>query len=196
MRILSVGYARIPRQTNYTSRSVLTFLDYKPPVVGVVGIQSVTMGGTAVADSFNSTDPDYSTGGLYDPNKRLDHAGIGTLGTNKPSISTGSAKIYGTASTGPGGTVSGNIGDGDFFAGGGSGIQDGHVRDDFNMNIASVPLPSSLPGWKGAGRAGKTSQTIGGVTYEYVYNNNDYEESSLSLNGTKAALINKGSNSR
>ncbi len=146
-RLTSVGYARVPLQTNFTRRTILALTKRVPPGWGIVGKNGVTLNGTPFVDSYDSSDPTYSTLGKWDVNKRRDRAGIGTLGTNKPAINTkgGSsppAKVYGSAATGVGGTVVGTIGDGAWIAGGNSGVQPGHATDDFNMAIPDASLPS------------------------------------------------------
>ena len=57
-------------------------------------------------DSYDSTDPTKSTGGLYDSAKKQAHGNVATTSTlaNAGSFG-GSADIYGTIATGPGGQV-------------------------------------------------------------------------------------------
>jgi hypothetical protein len=138
--ITSVGYARTPLHTNYTSRKIYVTTKLNPPVWGIIGKQFVSLNGTPYIDSFNSSDSRFSTGGLYDPAKRSDRAGVGSPASSRPAISTGSALIYGFADTGPGGTVTGNVGDGEWLAAN-TGQQAGHVADDFNMAIPDVAVP-------------------------------------------------------
>jgi hypothetical protein len=145
--LVSIGYARIPLQTNFTRRKVMALTKRLPPGWGIVGKDSVTLNGTPYVDSYDSSNPSYSTLGKWDVTKRRDRAGVGTLGTAHPAINTkgGSsppAKVYGSAATGLGGTVVGTIGDGGWIAAGSSGVQPGHATDDFNMAIPNASLPS------------------------------------------------------
>lgn len=143
-QLTSIGYARIPLQTNFTHRTVLILTKRAPPGWGLVGKNSVTLSGTPYVDSYDSSDPTYSTLGKWDITKRRDRSGVGTLGTAKPAITQKGtpSKIYGSAATGPGGTVNATVGDGSWIAAGNSGAQAGHVTDDFNMAIPDVSLPS------------------------------------------------------
>ena len=188
--IVSIGYGRVPRQTNYTSRTVLALTKRTPPAWGFVGKTSVSMNGNPYIDSYNSADPNFSTGGKYDPAKRHDWAGVATLGTNNGVINTGGGLIYGSAATGPHGTVSGNVGDGQWLTGG-SGQQPGHVTDDFNASITNVALPA---GWNSVTAIANATlasvpQTIGGVTYTAVLAAGDYQFSGMTLNNVGGVLV-------
>jgi hypothetical protein len=168
--VVSVGFARIPRQTNYTSRTVVALTKRARPPWGFVGKTGVSMNGNPYIDSYNSSDPDYSTGGRYDPLKRSDQAGVGTLETNAGAITA--TKIYGSAATGPKGTVVGSVGDGEYLASN-SGQQSGHVFDDFNMAIPNASLPTNWSPTLVAPLPG----IVDGVYYGYILNNRDYEVS-------------------
>ena len=113
---------------------------------GIVAKQNITLGAggsdTPWMDSFDSSNPDYSSNGQYDPLKRKDKAFVATLSSARPAISTGSGEIWGSAATGPNGTITGTVGDG-FWNTTTSGIQPGHVRDDFALNIPEVNEPTS-----------------------------------------------------
>ena len=159
--IVSIGYGRIPTRTNYTSRRVSVMTQENAPIYGIIA-QGTISGGTY--DSYNSTNSLYSTGGQYDPAKRLDNANVGTLSSATPAIS--GVKIYGSASTGPGGTVdagTSTIGDG-VWNSTTTGIQPGHVRDDFNQTLLPVNLPNTtwnmFPG----------SKVLGNKDYKYTGN--------------------------
>ncbi len=138
--IVSVGFGRIPGQTNFTRRTVLVMTKENPPAYAIIAKQTINISGSANIDSFDSTDPNYSTGGQYDPLKRNDRAGVATLSSAVPAISTGSGEIWGFATTGPGGTVTGTVGDGAWNSTT-SGLQPNHVRNDFNLAIPDVSEP-------------------------------------------------------
>jgi hypothetical protein len=182
--IVSVGFGRVPLQTNFTRR-VVTVTAQRGIVWGFVGINGVDMAGTtAYLDSYDSSDPRYSTNGLYTNTMRRDSVGIATLSSATPAIDTRSAKIYGYAATGPGGTVSGNVGDGTFLSTS-SGLQSGHVTDDFNMAIDDVILPGPLK-TAPAPPAGLLTPLLGG--YDYVLGTGDYRMVSLLGLGTDLTL--------
>ncbi len=154
--ITSIGYGRIPLAkgdsdtNNYTRRSVFVTTKANPPPYGIVAKTTITLNGSGSdwpwIDSYDSSNPDYSTGGQYDPLKRRDQAGVATLSTATPAIVTGSGEIWGFATTGPGGTVTGTVGDGNWNITT-SGLQPGHVRDDYNMAIPDVSEPTTTTGW-------------------------------------------------
>src|SRR5207248_7208407 len=92
-------------------------------------------------DSFDSSDPTYSTNGLYVASKRKDNGIALSNSSATPAISVGTGRIYGSVITGAGaGTVtigsSGAVGDADWNATGVAGktglarIEDGHRTDD------------------------------------------------------------------
>jgi hypothetical protein len=139
--IVSIGYGRIPLQTGYTHRSVMVMTKENPLRYGIISKGVIKMGGSTVVDSYDSTDPAHSNNGRYDPTERLDHAYVATLSSAVPAIMQG--KIYGTASTGPLGSATGTIGDGAWQATH-TGVQPGHLTDDFNMAIPNAALPTNF----------------------------------------------------
>ncbi len=112
----------------------------------ILATRRVVIGGTnssgAYVDSYDSSDPLYSTDGRYDPSKRKDQAFVATLSSAAPAIDASMGRIYGHAATAPGGTAIGNIGDGAWLTAIG-GVQPGHVWDDFNATIPNVTLPNT-----------------------------------------------------
>jgi len=168
--IISVGFARIPLQTNYSQRTVMAMVKQVQTDWGFVAKRTIVMSGTTYADSYISSDTNYSTANRYDPSKRRDNCGMASISSLTPAISTGSGKIYGNAATGPGGTVTGNVGDGSWLFSG-SGLQPGHVTDDFNMAIPDVTLPSPWKPWFAPVR----NQMFNGVLYEYVLPSGDWQ---------------------
>jgi hypothetical protein len=185
--IVSVGYARIPlRETNFTSRTVMAITRLMPPPWGIVGKSSVSFNGNPFVDSYNSSDTNFSTNGKWDINKRRDRAGVATLSTNAGGINTGSnGEIYGSAATGPGGTVIGTVGDGDWLAAGNTGLESGHVTDDFNMAVPPVSLPSP---WNPQ-TTPLLNQIINTVTYNMVLSAGDWQLGNTSITAGKGIYI-------
>jgi Tfp pilus assembly protein PilX len=142
--ITSIGYGRVPLNTNYTQRSVFVQTKLLPPKYGIVAKQQLSMNGNPLINSYDSSNDDWSTNGRYDASKQSDRVGVGVLSSATPAIDTGGGRIYGTASTGPGGTVNGNIGSGEWFAGGNSGSEPDHTTDDFNMAVPNASLPGNF----------------------------------------------------
>jgi hypothetical protein len=108
------------------------------------------------ADSFDSSSPLYSTNGLYDPSKSLDHGDVAAWGgltavTNVFDNSTnswtnfGNVTIQGTLETGPYGAAfpgpHGAVGDAAWIRANQTGIQPGHWRTNFVFAFPSVTLP-------------------------------------------------------
>src|SRR5260370_41146216 len=98
--------------------------------------------GTAM-NSFNSADTNYSTGGLYDPNKTRDQAQAVTLSAATNAVQL-DGSVKGMGRTGPGGQVSadkGSEGDANCVNSGNAGIESGHFSDDPNFSYSDVTLP-------------------------------------------------------
>jgi hypothetical protein len=121
----------------------------------MVAKQGITFkGNNCVVDSFDSSNPLYSTGGLYDVTKRKANGSVGTDSSIVSEISVQNANIYGKAMTGPGTVQSavsvgsqGAVGDASWNASH-TGVETGFWSGDFNVNIPDVPAPAasaSLP---------------------------------------------------
>ena len=171
--IVSVGYARIPLATNYTRRTVMALAKLSSPGWGFVAKTTVSMNGNPYVDSYDSSDPRYSSNGYYVVSQRRDRAGVASISTNSGVVNTGGGLIYGNAATGPRGTVIGNVGDGVWLASN-SGQQPGHVSDDFNMAIPDTVFPP--PGWNPQSTLLLgINQIIGGIQYDYVVTEGDWQ---------------------
>src|SRR5262245_28950937 len=137
-------------------------------------------GNNIQSDSFDSSNPLYSTNGLYDPNpnKIRDNGDIATNSGITNSIDVANPSIWGRASTGPGGALSlgpnGAVGSKAWNTGGNHGVQPGWVRDDMNVSFSEIRVPFT---------SGFTpmSGTVGGITYTYVLETGDYAMSNLCM---------------
>ena len=83
---------------------------------GLVAKGQIDMKGNNVStDSFDSSDPLYNTGGLYDPLRHRDHGDVATTSGLTNSVNVANANIWGKVSTGPHGSVKigplGGVGD-------------------------------------------------------------------------------------
>lgn len=144
-------------------------------------------GNNAYTDSFDSSDPTKSTGGLYDVTKRQANGNIGTLSTVTNSVGIGNADVYGTVATGPGGSVSiganGSVGS-TFTAGqratsDATGVSDGYIRSDFTANIPDPALPAGAGSWTSKGNiSGSATLTAG-----------SYSATDISLSGNNTLTI-------
>ncbi len=144
--IYSAGYVRSPlRDGQYISRLVRVTATNPPSVFSraIAANGAVKLSGGAVVDGFNSAVGYYNA-----TTNRNASGGIATDSGQVGAISVGSAHLYGTAVTGPGGTVSvsgGSVGDLNFK---GPGIE-GPEWTNNNMNVAfqsnALPVAQYLP---------------------------------------------------
>jgi hypothetical protein len=99
----------------------------------------ITLSGqNVVVDSYDSAFGPYST-----ISNRMAHGGIATSSTAANAINIGSSHVYGTAETGPGGTITvgtGSIGD----LGWSTGIEPGWSDNDMNVAFPSNTLPAGV----------------------------------------------------
>lgn len=112
---------------------------------GMVAKGSIDLAGKGiVSDSFDSTTEAGSTGGRYDVTKRRDNGDVATNSSVVDTLDVWNAKIYGKASTGPGGNVkiqNGTVGSLAFHASGATGVEDGWSNDDMNVYFPNVEHP-------------------------------------------------------
>ena len=191
--VVSVGFARLPLQTNYSQRSVKAVVKQARLEWGFVAKRDIVLNGNTYADSYISTDPLWSTNGMYNPLRPRDHCGMASVSSLRPAIATGACKIYGTAATGPGGTVTGNVGDGAWLQVN-SGLQPGHVTDDFNMYIPDVVWPPTN-GWNAWNSVTTPATNTDGKVYQYVLDgsvNPDYQFAGPAANPTGNGWLIKG----
>lgn len=152
-------------------RTVQVLTKPKPliPTPGAMVVNSVVFfaGSGITTDSFDSSNTNYSTGGLYDPNKARDHGDVCTLSSTANLLNVGNGKIKGKVRTGPDGQVivgaNGSVGDMNWVNSGKIGIQAGHFADDVNMDIPPVVLPNVNWTPPIAG-----NYNVSGTTYKYV----------------------------
>ncbi len=181
--IESTGFVKIPLENNeFVARRVrVTTQGGAMFMKAMVARGQINLNGNNIAtDSFDSENPLYSTGGMYDPNKRRDNGDVATNSGLVNSLNVGNADIYGHVSTGPGGSVSvgsnGGAGSLAWHAAGNHGIEPGYSSDDMNVSFPDVTAPYAigLPPAPG---------NVGGTNYNYVLSNGDYSMSSLSMSG-------------
>jgi|GEM_PF-460657 len=115
---------------------------------GIVALDYINLNGNGVtSDSFDSSNPLYSLNGQYNVTYRRDHGDIATVSglTNIVNLDLGNANIWGSALTGPGGTLSigsnGKVGDAAWQNSGSSGVQSNHFSQDMNLSFPDVKVP-------------------------------------------------------
>ena len=137
--VRAVAYVEEPLSGKEIERAVRVTTTKEGSLMrGLIARDSITMNGGGVRiDSFDSTDPDFSTDGRYDPARSKDN---GFAGSVRGNIDTGNGGIWGYAATGPNGIVAGNVGD-DAWMASNTGIQPGHVTKDLNVSFPPVGMP-------------------------------------------------------
>jgi hypothetical protein len=195
--IYSTGYVTVPMQSEPVVRTVRVRTTTAPTFFSAVASRSdVNFKGFGVnTDSFDSMDPDYSTGGLYDPAKRK---ATGDVASTDGVIDIQNSKVMGTLYTGPSGTnlvgANGSVGDVGWVLGGNKGLQEGHHKNDFNMEFPEVLAPYDIG-------LQPPAKTVLGTNYVGVMGNADYvyenaitlkTGDSLLVTGARARLYVKG----
>jgi hypothetical protein len=151
---------------------------------------SVNLGGSGRIDSFDSSDPNYSTDGRYDVSKQKAGGNIATASRAAGAVNVGNMKIAGVASTGPGASVmvsrNGSVGSlAWLYDPSHNGmIEPGYVRNDFQVVLPEAKLPDPF-----GPALFPTAGTVGGTNYTYVFENADYIMPSLSLASSQKAII-------
>jgi hypothetical protein len=115
-------------------------------IKGMVARHRIDMHGNGImTDSFDSTDPSYSTSGRYDSSKTKANGDVATNDSITNSIGAGNANIYGHVNTGPGGTVSvnnnGGVGEQSWVASHPGSIESGYLSDNSNFTFPDTSLP-------------------------------------------------------
>ncbi|HEY2081424.1 MAG TPA: immunoglobulin domain-containing protein, partial [Verrucomicrobiae bacterium] len=151
----------------------------------IVAKHDLTLNGGALVDSFDSQDPNQSTGCQYDAAKRQDGGNIASLSASVGAVTdSGNTTVYGRAATTPGGSITLNgkssIGSLAWVNGGNSGIQPGW----YSNNLPAISIPdATLPGGTFSSLK-KVGGTVGGTSYTYVITTGNYQGSAnFSLSG-------------
>ena len=146
-------------------------------------------GNNVTIDSFISTDPRYSTNGMYlaalarNNGDVITNAKDGVTSNNKPlyALDIGDADIKGHVSTGPNGTVNitsgGSVGDNAWVNAGNPGIETGWKANDANVDIKDVTQPFTGNYFVPVGA------TKGNVDYNYVLDQNGNYKLDTTLSG-------------
>ncbi|MGA2656252.1 MAG: collagen-binding domain-containing protein [Verrucomicrobiota bacterium] len=193
--IISTGFVAVlfgpSSTTNYLRRQVKVVaqqLGVTPRGLNAVG--KITMSGSAVLDSFDSSDPNYSANGLYVASKRKATAlALSNSGASGAVSLAGSSFIYGSVATGPSGTVTtgGTSAVGDIaWDGSHSGVEAGHSVNDANVQFNDATAPFTY----GSGTTPSSgSHSYGGTNYNYLLGSGNYNMSSLSLSGIQTMAV-------
>jgi|GEM_PF-2755638 len=198
--ITSSGYAQIPlssdkANSNYVSRTIqITTQPQNGPFPNAVLLKGSFSAGTGDSmDSFNSSDPNYSTNGLYDCSKRKSTAHLQTMSTSDEAVYLShSFKIYGYVDTPPGtgvivdGNQGGAVGDANWINTQ-EGLEPGHNSTTLNTIIPDVSAPSlantmTLTPNPSYYYNSPPQYVIDGQTYLFAINGGNYTIDNLMVN--------------
>jgi hypothetical protein len=131
-------------------------------------------------DSFDSSDPNLSTAGEYDPARSRDAGDIATVSGAAGAVNIGNGKVFGHVMTGSNGTItlgaSGSVGSKEWLG-------FGTVQPGWVLNDASLEFPEIVPPFTN----GVTPASCPG--YFACLGNGDYQMSSLQLSSTDRMYI-------
>lgn len=162
--IYSTGYVQVPISTAYIRRIVqVTTLSKSQFRYALAVRNSLTTHGNGVfTDSFDSSDPNLSTGGLYDSSKTSTNGDVASL---FGPVDLGNHSISGGLTLGPTAQSSAL-----------TSAVSGGIKTNSSMTIPDVVLPAAA--WL-TPAAGNLNQTISGTTYGYAFTlSGDYQISS------------------
>jgi hypothetical protein len=191
--IYSSGFVPAPLGQGYISRTVRVVVTNLATFANAIQAKStLTFSGSSVVDSFDSSNTNGSTGGLYDSAKRSANGNVVTDSQAKPAVTlSNSAHIYGQLDTGPGGTVttSGTATAGDLvWSASHTGIESGYTNDNANIAFSDAALPSVFSSTTSF--LVPSSGNVNGTNYTYVLAGSSYRLTTLTLSGTQAVFVN------
>lgn len=171
----------IPRAVRVTTQSLRLFFK------GLVAKDTFDLRGNNIeTDSFDSRDPQHSTGGQYDPSKAKAGGDIATNSRIINSLDIGNAKIRGRISSGPEAAPAigpnGVVGSLEWHNSGAKGIETGWYSDDMNVDFPAVNRPGSY-GWY------PTPAVVDGVYYDFALFSSKYNLTDLRLSGSQKMLV-------
>jgi Tfp pilus assembly protein PilX len=188
--IFSTGFSKAPLTGSLISRTIkVNTRKGSPFAQGLVAKGRILFSGGGSLDSFDSSDPSYSTGGQYDPAKRKSGGKLVTNSRLADAIHVDTAHIYGAAFAGPGGTTtvnSGAVGDLAWNASN-SGVQAGCFADNANVSFPDVEEPFTSLYFIPA------SGTVGSTNYTYVVlPGNNKLTGNINIGGGKSMIVTGG----
>ena len=183
--ILGTVSGSTPRYLSRTVRVTTIKQGFAPGGLNAKG--HIIFSGGALFDSFDSSNPNGSTNGKYDQSKRKANAkAVTNLGTGA-AINVGGGTIFGSVSTGPDGIVTiggGSVGD-LAWSGSNRGIQQGHERNDSNLQFEDVDPPFLY----GSGSTPVAGIGLNGLPVAFVLSSGNYQLGSVNLSGGKTMFV-------
>jgi hypothetical protein len=153
---------------------------------------TILFSGGGSLDSFDSSDPTYSTNGKYDPAKRKANGIALSNSAVADAVHVDNSHIYGSVVTGAGGAATingGSVGDLAWNASN-TGFQPGHKTSDANVQFDDVAVPFVY----GTGST-PVAGSVGGTNYTYVVNgvaNSKWNLGSVNISGGKSLVVTGG----
>jgi hypothetical protein len=177
--IRSTGYITLP-STIAASTTLSRTVEVRAKIdtlfnVAMAALGAIDLKGNGIAtDSYDSSDPNFSTNGVYDPLKRKAGGDVATNNTITNSVlSVGNANVAGHLITGPYGTVdigpNGSVGSIAWIDGNQKGIETGYRRNDMNVVFDDVTLPPTTWLPTGAYGEGGSGTAPDGNSYDHVF---------------------------
>ena len=190
--ISAVGYTTLPIVGRPIARKVQVTTTIKSLLANTITVlNNIDFAGMNVTiDSYNSTDPNHNTNGMYDAATRMAGGDVASL---FGIISVQNAKIYGHLETGatdpnaPTYGTQGSVGDIPWVAGGNVGIKQGWWLNDFNMDVPDIQPPYTT-GWSLPAGTGTNKYIIGSGDYILSGDLNLGNSETLYVSGSPARL--------
>lgn len=175
-QITATGYQRLPLATNYVRRTIVATAVRTNLIFtkALIAKKHIRCGQGTLIDSFDSTDPNYSSNGKYVPSKAKDTASVAATSSKKNAVKVDKTKIYGDGATAPKGNFEfkngGALGDSAWIKSGKTGAQPGKLSSDFTYEFPLVREP-----WpKGTGKT-PTGGKYKGTDYQYILTTGHWE---------------------
>ena len=191
---MMLGAATGPSAPSLISRTLrVTTKRLRPGDGGIQAKGRINLSGPSWLDSFDSTDPQGSTNGKYDPAKRSANGLALSNSTEPDAVHVGTGHVYGRVTSGPGpltgpdATVtytSGAVGDNAWNASS-SGIKDGYASNDANVQFNDVAAPFS---W-GSGSSPVPGIGGDGTNYNWVVSPGNNQLAGVSISTGKKMLV-------
>jgi hypothetical protein len=165
----------------------------KPGDGGIQAKGRIVLSGPSWLDSFDSTNPNESTNGKYDKDKRSADALALSNSTEHDAVHVGTGHVYGRVTSGPGpldgpdATVtysSGSVGD-TAWNGSNAGIQNGYASNDANVQFNDVTAPFSL----GSGLNPVAGLGADGTNYDWVVGPGNNQLAGVNISSGKKMLV-------
>jgi hypothetical protein len=179
--IVSTAYVQGPLSGPILTRTIRVSTRSRTAGGGgaIIAKGSINFGGSkCLVDSFDSSNPSYSTSGIYDAAKAEAHGDVTTISAATNALSVGESQVCGTAHTVPGvqpivdtskqGT--GAIGDLNWVNNTNVGIQSGHAVQDASYTFTDVTLPG-VSWLQPTQLKGSSQLKTNGITFSYVLGN-------------------------